>query len=622
MKKTTFIFFQLVTFFLLIFSSTYSQEYTLIDFGSPSTMTSGNWTNITTTTNSQTGMVFNLINDAGLATGAILTINDAFNSYNTNGTTSPNTSLPFPAAATQDSFFGNTQAFSGVTEPTGGFVLSNLNPKKYYSFSIFASRIGVTDNREALYTITGATTASSSLNASENTSNTANIFNILPSSSGTITFSATVGPNNTNSNGFFYLGAIKMTTTILPVPITISTPSIAVVYPNGGENWEAGKTPFISWQSQNISNVTLEYSINNGNTWSFIATVPANSQKYNWTVPSIISSHCKIRISSGATSCMSNANFSIISNNSTVYRIVVIGSSTSAGTGLSSVNEAWVWKYREYLTQLDTRYEVVNLALGGFATYNVLPTGTVIPVGVNRTIDTERNITKALSLNPSGIIVNMPTNDSASGYSATVQFANFNLIRNTALALSVPVWISSPQPRNFGNASQLAIQYEVLNGSTTQFGQYSFDFWTNLATANGDINPFFGAGDGIHLNNTGHQILFERVVAKGIHTTVKNAVDSSLNLETNIKNEGIYIYPNPVLNELNIDYKSDNNLISEISIYDISGKLIYSAQKNQLKNQPFIWNRLNNNGNRVASGAYLLIIKIADKTTTKKILLN
>ena len=622
MKKTTFIFFQLVTFFLLIFSSTYSQEYTLIDFGSPSTMTSGNWTNITTTTNSQTGMVFNLINDAGLATGAILTINDAFNSYNTNGTTSPNTSLPFPAAATQDSFFGNTQAFSGVTEPTGGFVLSNLNPKKYYSFSIFASRIGVTDNREALYTITGATTASSSLNASENTSNTANIFNILPSSSGTITFSATVGPNNTNSNGFFYLGAIKMTTTILPVPITISTPSIAVVYPNGGENWEAGKTPFISWQSQNISNVTLEYSINNGNTWSFIATVPANSQKYNWTVPSIISSHCKIRISSGATSCMSNANFSIISNNSTVYRIVVIGSSTSAGTGLSSVNEAWVWKYREYLTQLDTRYEVVNLALGGFATYNVLPTGTVIPVGVNRTIDTERNITKALSLNPSGIIVNMPTNDSASGYSAIVQFANFNLIRNTALALSVPVWISSPQPRNFGNASQLAIQYEVLNGSTTQFGQYSFDFWTNLATANGDINPFFGAGDGIHLNNTGHQILFERVVAKGIHTTVKNAVDSSLNLETNIKNEGIYIYPNPVLNELNIDYKSDNNLISEISIYDISGKLIYSAQKNQLKNQPFIWNRLNNNGNRVASGAYLLIIKIADKTTTKKILLN
>ena len=622
MKKTTFIFFQLVTFFLLIFSSTYSQEYTLIDFGSPSTMTSGNWTNITTTTNSQTGMVFNLINDAGLATGAILTINDAFNSYNTNGTTSPNTSLPFPAAATQDSFFGNTQAFSGVTEPTGGFVLSNLNPKKYYSFSIFASRIGVTDNREALYTITGATTASSSLNASENTSNTANIFNILPSSSGTITFSATVGPNNTNSNGFFYLGAIKMTTTILPVPITISTPSIAVVYPNGGENWEAGKTPFISWQSQNISNVTLEYSINNGNTWSFIATVPANSQKYNWTVPSIISSHCKIRISSGATSCMSNANFSIISNNSTVYRIVVIGSSTSAGTGLSSVNEAWVWKYREYLTQLDTRYEVVNLALGGFATYNVLPTGTVIPVGVNRTIDTERNITKALSLNPSGIIVNMPTNDSASGYSATVQFANFNLIRNTALALSVPVWISSPQPRNFGNASQLAIQYEVLNGSTTQFGQYSFDFWTNLATANGDINPFFGAGDGIHLNNTGHQILFERVVAKGIHTTVKNAVDSSLNLETNIKNEGVYIYPNPVLNELNIDYKSDNNLISEISIYDISGKLIYSAQKNQLKNQPFIWNRLNNNGNRVASGAYLLIIKIADKTTTKKILLN
>lgn len=622
MEKITIKLISLLSFFILIFSTTYSQEYTLIDFGSLNTMTPGNWTNITSTTNSQTGMVFNLINDAGAGTGAVLTINDAFNSFNTNGTTAPNASLPFPSAATQDSFFGNTQAFSGVTEPTGGFVLSNLNPKKYYSFSIFASRTSVTDNREALYTVTGATTASASLNASENTANTANIFNILPSSNGTITFSATIGPNNTNSNGFFYLGAIKMTTTILPVPNNISTPSIAVIYPNGGENWEVGKTPFINWQSQNIGNVTLEYSINNGSSWNFIATVAANSQKYNWTVPSNTSSQCKIRISSGATSSTSNTNFSIISNNATVYRIVVVGSSTSAGTGPSSLNEAWVWKYRDYLTQLDTRYEVVNLALGGFATYNVLPTGTVIPSGVNRTIDTQRNISKALSLNPSGIIVNLPTNDSASGYSAAVQFANLNLIRNTALALSVPVWISTPQPRNFGNATQLAIQYEVLNGSTTQFGQYSFDFWTNLASPNGDVNPFFSAGDGIHLNNTGHQLLFERVIAKGIHTAVKNAVDTSLNLESNLKNEAFNFYPNPVVSELFIEYKSETNLLSEISIYDISGKLLYSAQNNQLKNQPFVWNRLNNSGNRVASGTYLLKLKTADKTSTKKIILN
>lgn len=313
-------------------------------------------------------------------------------------------------------------------------------------------------------------------------------------------------------------------TLILSVSTMTFGQNITVVYPNGGENWEAKKTPYIKWQTESTSNVTIEYSADNGINWNSITTVPASSKTYYWTIPSNISNQCKVRVSTGTNTDDSDANFSIIANNETVYRIVVLGSSTAAGTGPTNVNNAWVWMYRDYLTQLDTRYEVINLALGGTTTYNILPTGTAIPTGVTRTVDVERNITKALQLNANGIIVNMPSNDAASNYSSTDQVANYHLIQNTATAQNIPLWIASPQPRNFGNKTQLAIQLQTLAAIPVEFGDSYFDFWNDLALANGDVNPLYNSGDGVHLNNAGHQILLKKIIEKGIHTRVKTKV--------------------------------------------------------------------------------------------------
>lgn len=203
---TKFLFFLLLPFF------SFSQEYTYIDFGSANTgyTSDGNWNNITNTLNNETGITKALINFSGVATGVTLTVDDPFDTFNTAGTTSPDANLPFPSTATRDSFFGETTAFNGNTQPTGGFVLSGLDPAKYYSFSIFASRTSVTDNREAKYTLVGATTQITSLNASNNTSQTTTISNLKPNASGEIKFTAQPGTNNTNTSGFYYLGAVEM----------------------------------------------------------------------------------------------------------------------------------------------------------------------------------------------------------------------------------------------------------------------------------------------------------------------------------------------------------------------------------------------------------------------------
>lgn len=235
MKKTTL--FLLLTAFTFI---GYAQQITLIDFGLSSQITTGYWNNVTDsyTLNSATS----LIDDFGVATNETLTLTDAFDDQiNGIGTQSPDASLPFPSSATRDNFFGEdvnfTDGAAGSTvsnEPTGGFTLSGLTAGKYYSFKIFASRTGVTDNRETKYTITGnAGAQTATLNASENTTNVASILNVQPNGSGEITIQVEKGPNNTNSNGFYYLGAIEMTKT----DTTLSSDSFSVnglvnIYPN------------------------------------------------------------------------------------------------------------------------------------------------------------------------------------------------------------------------------------------------------------------------------------------------------------------------------------------------------------------------------------------------------
>lgn len=226
-----------ITFILLVMLSLsgLAQEYTYIDFGSPNAgfTTSGNWNNIASSINNNASITASLINATGSSTGVTLTVDDPFDTNNTAGTTSPDSSLPFPSTATRDSFFGETVSFNGNLQPTGGFTLSGLDPTKYYSFSIFASRTGVTDNRESQYTLVGNTTQIVALNASNNTSNTVNVNNLQPTATGTITFTAAPGSNNNNASGFYYLGAIEMITSTTALNSEIfQLKNILSLYPN------------------------------------------------------------------------------------------------------------------------------------------------------------------------------------------------------------------------------------------------------------------------------------------------------------------------------------------------------------------------------------------------------
>lgn len=86
---------------------------------------------------------------------------------------------------------------------------------------------------------------------------------------------------------------------------------LTLTSPNGGEIWTAGNTGNITWNSQNISNIKIELSTDNGVGWNELeSSFSAISGSYSLTVPNSPSSQCLVRITD-----TSDNSYSDISDN-------------------------------------------------------------------------------------------------------------------------------------------------------------------------------------------------------------------------------------------------------------------------------------------------------------------
>ena len=73
--------------------------------------------------------------------------------------------------------------------------------------------------------------------------------------------------------------------------------SLRVVSPNGGEQWTAASTRTIRWTFNEVDNISLEYTLDDGVSWKTIAdNIPASRLSYDWEVPVTPSYTCRIRI--------------------------------------------------------------------------------------------------------------------------------------------------------------------------------------------------------------------------------------------------------------------------------------------------------------------------------------
>lgn len=76
-------------------------------------------------------------------------------------------------------------------------------------------------------------------------------------------------------------------------------PEVTVISPNGGEVWNINETDTIRWYARDnvgIDSAMIEYSTDNGSSWSYIATVTTRDSIYAWTIPPTPSTLCLVRI--------------------------------------------------------------------------------------------------------------------------------------------------------------------------------------------------------------------------------------------------------------------------------------------------------------------------------------
>lgn len=145
-------------------------------------------------------------------TDVSLVVTERFNHINTGGAEVTDTEMDMPAEVSKASFYGNTATFLNLIVPKSTIKFTSLDPQSSYDFSIFASRMGSTDNREAYYQFSGATVADTTLylDASDNSSNIVSAVGIVPDNNGEIFIEIGPGPNNTNTTGFYYISAMNI----------------------------------------------------------------------------------------------------------------------------------------------------------------------------------------------------------------------------------------------------------------------------------------------------------------------------------------------------------------------------------------------------------------------------
>lgn len=185
----------------------------------------------------------------------------------------------------------------------------------------------------------------------------------------------------------------------------------------------------------------------------------------------------------------------------TLKRIVVVGSSTSAGTGASVPDSSFVNRLKAYYKSLGVIDTIYNQSVGGTWIMDV-------------------NITAALNTGANVLLVNYPSNNYTSSNLAA-SIAKFQEIKDSCDARGVQFYCTGTQPRNDYNSAGRG-NLIVLNDSLrNRFGSRFIDFLKPmLDLGDSTVKAEYRYGDGIHVNDAGHERFFQIVRAANVFQNI------------------------------------------------------------------------------------------------------
>lgn len=120
------------------------------------------------------------------------------------------------------------------------------------------------------------------------------------------------------------------------------TDDVTLTFPVGGEGLIPGANDRIHWDAWGTSGTfNIEVSTDNGSSWSTVQSGVAGSARFiDWTVPSTITGQARVRITRGANSDESDANFSIIDQPQNIQVVAVCTTASTIRISWDPVNGA------------------------------------------------------------------------------------------------------------------------------------------------------------------------------------------------------------------------------------------------------------------------------------------
>lgn len=410
---------------------------------------------------------------------------------------------------------GRTASYSTVAR---FITLSGLDNAKQYDLEVYASRAGTGNT-------TKFTVGSVSVNVlTDRNYNTKAVFTDIAPVSGQIRLNIERLNTYNYINGFILKESSGQPVNTLPVSVpgagqVITLPAAQVTL-NGSSSYDPdGTITAYSWKR--ITGPGTVSIANPGNASTVVSGFTKGVHVFRLTVTDnkgdSSGNNVQVQVNEALPPAQPGSSDSL--NCGKAFKIVVLGSSTAMGSGATPIDSAWANKLRRYVRAKNVQSNVINLALSGFTTYHVLcPTGFVPPA--NRPApDTAHNITKALTHNPDLIIINLPSNDAQKSFPVAEQQANYERMMSVINALNIPVWVTTTQPRNAMSAAQMNMLTTMRDWTYQRFGEKAIDFWTDIASPDGTVNPLYNV-DGVHVNNNAHHILYTRVLAEHLLDTL------------------------------------------------------------------------------------------------------
>jgi peptidyl-prolyl cis-trans isomerase A (cyclophilin A) len=89
------------------------------------------------------------------------------------------------------------------------------------------------------------------------------------------------------------------------IRVVTGDPALSLIGPQGGDKWNSCVDNEITWDSEFVADVKLEFSDDNGASWSeIIESTSANARSFTWPASNISSSECLIKVSDVANSAI------------------------------------------------------------------------------------------------------------------------------------------------------------------------------------------------------------------------------------------------------------------------------------------------------------------------------